>query len=95
MIIFCLLCMLFFFEMSQWGGTLSVFSVDHIGFKPEQYGLLMSISGVLIIIFQYPISRRIAWLGSRKSLFLGSVLYGLGFLSLTWVRRFYPPWGQL
>jgi len=45
MITFCLLCMLFFFEMSQWGATLSVFSVDYIGFKPEQYGLLMSISG--------------------------------------------------
>ncbi len=95
MIIFCLLCMLFFFEMSQWGATLSVFSVDHIGFKPEQYGLLMSISGVLIIIFQYPISRRIAWLGSRKSLFLGSVLYGLGFLSLTWVRSFLPAVGSI
>jgi MFS family permease len=95
MIIFCLLCLLFFFEMSQWGATLSVFSVDHIGFTPEQYGLLMSISGVLIIIFQYPISRRIAWLGSRKSLFLGSVLYGLGFLSLTWVKSFLPAVGSI
>jgi MFS family permease len=95
MIIFCLLCLLFFFEMSQWGATLSVFSVDHIGFTPEQYGLLMSISGVLIIIFQYPISRRIAWLGSRKSLFLGSVLYGLGFLSLAWVKSFLPAVGSI
>ena len=95
MIIFCLLCLLFFFEMSQWGATLSVFSVDHIGFTPEQYGLLMSISGMLIIIFQYPISRRIAWLGSRKSLFLGSVLYGLGFLSLTWVKSFLPAVGSI
>ena len=95
MIIFCLLGLLFFFEMSQWGATLSVFSVDHIGFTPEQYGLLMSISGVLIIIFQYPISRRIAWLGSRMSLFLGSVLYGLGFLSLAWVKSFLPAVGSI
>jgi MFS family permease len=94
-ITFCLLCMLFFFEMSQWGGTLSVFSVDHIGFKPEQYGLLMSISGVMIIVFQYPISRQIGRLGSRVSLFLGSVLYGLGFLSLTWVKAFLPAVGSI
>jgi len=95
MITFCLLCMLFFFEMSQWGPTLSVFSVDHIGFKPEEYGLLMSISGVMIIVFQYPISRQIGRLGSRISLFLGSVLYGLGFLSFTWVKAFLPAVGSI
>jgi len=95
MISFCLLCMLFFFEMSQWGSTLSVFSVDYIGFKPEQYGLLMSVSGIMIIVFQYPISRQIGRLGSRISLFLGSVLYGLGFLSLTWVKAFLPAVGSI
>ena len=95
LIIFCILCMLFLLEMSQWGATLSVFTVDRIGFSPEQYGLLMSISGVLIIIFQYPISRRIAWLGSRKSLFMGSLLYGLGFLSFSWVKSFIPAIGSI
>ena len=95
LIIFCVLCMLFFLEIAQWGSTLSVFTVDRIGFSPEQYGLLMSISGVLIIIFQYPISQRIEWLGSRKALFLGSFLYGMGFLSLSWVKTFVPAIGSI
>ena len=95
LIIFCLLCFLFFLEMANWGSTLSVFTVDRIGFSTEQYGLLLSVSAILIIIFQYPISRRIAWLGSRKALFLGSVLYGVGFLSISWVKSFIPAVGSI
>lgn len=95
LIIFCAVAMLFYLEMAQWGSTLSVFTVDRIGFRPEQYGLLMSISGVLIILFQYPISRRINWLGFRTALVLGSVLYGLGFLSFGWVKSFVPAIGSI
>jgi MFS family permease len=95
LIVFCLLCFLFFLEMANWGSTLSVFTVDRIGFSTEQYGLLLSVSAILIIIFQYPISRRIAWLGSRKALFLGSVLYGVGFLSISWVKSFIPAVGSI
>jgi MFS family permease len=95
LIIFCLLSMLFYLEIAQWGSTLSVFTVDRVGFPPEQYGLLMSISGVLIIIFQYPISRRINWLGQRKALLIGSFLYGAGFLSFSWVKSFMPAVGSI
>ncbi len=95
LLIFCLICMLFFLEIAQWGSTLSVFTVDRVGFTTQQYGLLMSISGLLIIVFQYPISRRIDWMGSRKALFLGSLLYGVGFLSFGWVKSFLPAVGSI
>jgi len=95
LIIFCALCMLFYLETAQWGSTLSVFTVDRIGFTTAQYGLLMSISGLLIVIFQYPISKRIEWLGFRKSLLMGSILYGAGFLSLSWVKSFIPAVGSI
>jgi MFS family permease len=88
LMIFCGLCTLFYLEIAQWGSTLSVFTVDRIGFTPAQYGLLMSISGILIVVFQYPIATRIEWLGRRWALFLGSLFYGLGFLSFTWVKSF-------
>jgi MFS family permease len=95
LLIFCMICTLFYLEIAQWGSTLSVFTVDRLGFSPEQYGLLMTLSGVLIIIFQYPVSHRIEWLGSRRALFLGSFLYGAGFLSLGWVRSFIPAAGSI
>ena len=95
LIIFCVLCSLLFLEMANWGSTLSVFTVDRIGFSPAQYGLLLSISAVLIIIFQYPVSKQINWLGSRKALLLGSILYSLGFLSMSWVKSFIPAVGAI
>jgi MFS family permease len=95
LLIFCGICMLFYLEMAQWGSTLSVFTVDRIGFTPEQYGLLMSISGLLIIIFQYPLSRWINRLGYRRTLYLGSLLYGIGFLSFSWVKSFIPAIGSI
>ena len=95
LILFCVLCALLFLEMANWGSTLSVFTVARLGFTPAQYGLLLSISAVLIIAFQYPISRRIMWLGSRKALFLGSILYSVGFLSIGWVKSFTPAVGAI
>lgn len=95
LIIFSLLSLPFFLTMAQWGSTLSVFTVERIGLSPEQYGLLMSISGILIVIFQYPISRRIDWLGTRTALILGSILYAVGFLSLSWVKAFNPAIGPI
>ncbi len=88
------LAMLFYLTMTQWGGTLSVFTVDRLGFSTAQYGLLMSISGVLIIIFQYPISHAIAP-HARKAIVLGCLFYALGFLSLTWVKAFMPAAGSI
>jgi len=95
LIIFGLISVLFFAVMAQWGSTLSVFSIERIGFSTEQYGWLMTISGLLIVVFQYPVSRRIEWLGTRKALFLGSFLYGVGFLSFSWVGTFLQATGSV
>ncbi len=95
LVTFCGLCLLFFLSMAQWGSTLSVFAVEWLGFTPERYGFLMSISGVLIVAFQYPVSRRIERLGLRRALVLGSLLYGIGFLSFGWVGGFVPAVGSI
>lgn len=92
---FCGLCLLFFLTMAQWGSTLSVFAVEHIGLSTQRYGLLMSISGALIVMLQYPVSRRIERLGLRRALVLGSLLYGIGFLSFGWVNGFVPAIGSI
>jgi MFS family permease len=95
LLVFCAICIFFYFEMGQWGSTLSIFTVDRIGFSPRQYGLLLSIASIIIVVFQYPISRRIEKLGLRTALFVGSLLYGAGFLSFAWVRSFLPAIGSI
>jgi MFS family permease len=89
LIAFCVICTLFFFQMGQWGSTLSVFSVDRVKLTTEQYGLLMSVAGLLIVIFQYPVSRSVGWMGARTALAFGSLLYAVGFLSLGWAGSFW------
>jgi MFS family permease len=93
--LFSLISILFFLTMAQWGGTLSVFSVDRIGFTTQEYGLLMSISGVIIVAFQYPISHRVTPANTRAVLVWACLFYGAGFLSLAWVRSFIPATGSI
>ncbi|HLB27606.1 MAG TPA: MFS transporter [Dehalococcoidales bacterium] len=90
LIIFSLLNVLFFLTTAQWGSTLSVFTVDRIGFSTKQYGLLLSISSVMVIIFQFAVSKRIQAGNMRRVLVLACLIYAAGFLSFGWVRAFAP-----
>ncbi len=91
---FSILALLLNLTETQMGSTLSVFWVNRIGFTAEQYGLLMSISGILIIILQYPVSHAVAQ-RLRTALVLGCLFYAFGFLSLAWVKAFVPALGSI
>lgn len=90
LIVFSLLNLVFFLTTAQWGSSLSVFTVDRLGFKKEQYGLLLSISALLVVVFQYPVSHRIQSSNLRRVLVLACLTYGAGFLSFAWVKAFLP-----
>lgn len=82
------LSLLVFLGMGQLGSTLSVFTVECIGISTAQYGLLLTTNGLLVIFFQYPVSRGINHLGKRRALILGAFLYGLGYIALSWALSF-------
>ena len=82
------LSLLVFLAMGQLISTLSVFTVDRIGFTTAQYGLLLTMNGLIVILFQYPVARGVNRLAKSSGLILGSLLYGLGYLSLGWVGSF-------
>jgi len=67
----------------------SVFVVNKLGFTAIQYGLLLTIASAFAVIFQYPVTRMVAMrLGDKNALFLGSFIFGLGYLSLGWITSF-------
>ncbi len=69
--------------------TYSVFVVNQLGFTTTQYGLLLSIASIFAVIFQYPVTRMVSIrLGDKNALFLGSFIFGLGYLSLGWITSF-------
>jgi len=87
-VIFTALSFLVFLVMGQMGSTLSIFTVDRIGFSTAQYGLLLSINGLIVIIFQYPVARGLGRLARSIALILGALLYGIGYLSMGWVGSY-------
>jgi MFS family permease len=87
-LVFMLFSFLLFVVMGQMGSTLSIFSVDRIGFSTAQYGFLLTLNGLIVIFFQYPVTRALTKLAKARALVLGSILYGFGYLSLGWITGF-------
>jgi MFS family permease len=85
---FSLIGILIFLMIAQWLSTLSVFTIDRIGFSPGQFGVLITISALTVVVFQYPVARRIERLGISRALFLGGLCYGTGFLLFSWIHSF-------
>jgi len=87
-LVFILLSLLLFIVMGQMASTLSIFAVDRIGFSFAQYGLLLTLNGLIVIFFQYPMTLALKRLAKFRALMLGSLLYAFGYLSLGWITQF-------
>jgi MFS family permease len=87
-LVFVGLSLLTFTVMGQMVGTLSIFTVDRVGFSTAQYGLLLALNGLIVIFFQYPVTLALKRLAKSRALVLGSLLYAVGYLSLGWITQF-------
>ena len=87
-LVFTMVSLLLFIVMGQMASTLSIFAVDMVGFSTAQYGLLLTLNGLIVISFQYPMTLALRWLAKFQALILGSLLYGFGYLSLGWITQF-------
>ncbi len=85
---FTALSLLVFLVMGQMISTLSVFTVDRVGFTTAQYGMLLTANGIVVAIFQYPVAVLANRMVKYKALALGSLCYALGYLLYGWVGSF-------
>jgi MFS family permease len=75
-----------FIVYTQIVNTYSVFTVNVLGFTTTAYGLLLTINATVAVLFQYPITRAVSdRIGDKNALVLGSLIFGLGYLSLSWI----------
>jgi len=77
---FVAISLLVFIVAGQLVSTLSVFTVDRLGFSEAQFGGLLTLNGLLVVALQYPLARKLARFPRRRLLAAGSALYGLGYL---------------
>lgn len=87
-VLFTGLCLLVFLCMAHLGSTLSVFTVDRLGFSTAEYGLLLTTNGLFVVFFQYPVALGISRLKKSTVLILGSFLYCIGWLYMGWTTGF-------
>jgi MFS family permease len=63
--------------------------VDKLGFTAARYGILIMIASAFAVLFQYPVTRLVTIrMGDKSALFWGSLIFGLGYLSLGWITGF-------
>ena len=86
--VFVLLNLFMFLAMGQMMSTLSIFMVDRVGFTTAAYGLLLTVNGIIVILFQYPIARNIDRFVKSRVIVMGCLLYSLGYLLYSWVGSY-------
>lgn len=80
--------LLVFIVAGQLVSTLSVFTVGRLGLSEAEFGGLLTLNGLLVVLFQYPLARAVVRFPRGRILAAGSVLYGLGYLAFGWLRAF-------
>lgn len=86
--LFISLNLILFLAMGQMMSTLSIYTVDRIGFTTAQYGMLLTINGLFVILLQYPIAQNIDRISKSRVLVLGCLLYSAGYVLFGWVGSF-------
>jgi len=83
---FLVLCgwsVLLFVVMGQFASTFAVFSTQVVGIGEPQLGILFTINGIVVVLFQWPAARLTGRIGIRWGLVLGCLLYALGYFSVS------------
>jgi predicted MFS family arabinose efflux permease len=88
LLVFTLLSLLVFLVMGQLSSTLSVYTVSLVGFSTAQFGFLLTLNGLIIVVFQYPLTMIMNRFRLYRSLVLGALLYAAGYLTMTWVGSY-------
>lgn len=74
-----------------WGhlvSPISVYTVNRIGITQSQLGLLFSINGFMVVLFQYFLTHFIPDKKELDALWIGALIYAAGYLSIGFARSF-------
>ncbi len=87
-LVFAIVSILLVLSIGHLGSTLSVFAVDRVGLTEAQYGLLLTTNGLMVVAFQYPVTRLVSRLSRSTGLVLGSLFYVAGWTAMGWISGF-------
>ncbi len=85
---FTLLALLLFVAMGQMSTTLSVYTVERAHFTDAMYGSLLTLNGLMVVVFQYPVTRALQRATKKTALILGSCFYAVGYFTMSFVGAY-------
>ncbi len=86
--VYIVITFLLLIAFGQMVSTLSVYAVDFAGFTTAQYGTLLTLNGIIVVLLQYPMA---SVTGSRtryKVLIAGSLMVCVGLITFSWVGSY-------
>lgn len=81
-LLFTVICLVLFIAWGQLIYPLAVYSVNRVGITKTQLGLLFSLNGFMVVVFQYFISNLIPIKRLLTALWIGSLIYAVGYFSV-------------
>jgi len=87
--VYCGISLVLFIVVAQLIATLSVYSVDWVGISKNQMGILYTLNGLIVVFFQFPMSKLIRKYDLSRVLFFGSLIYMLGYASVGFAGAFW------
>ncbi|MFX1279531.1 MAG: MDR family MFS transporter [Promethearchaeota archaeon] len=73
----------------QMNSTLSVFLRDEYGFSEQSFGFLLSMNALMVVLFQFWITRRISKYAPMKMMAFGAAFYAIGFALYGFISAVY------
>ncbi len=86
--IYVVITFLLLIGFGQMLSTLSVYSVDFVGFTTAQYGSLLTLNGIIVVLLQYPMAAATSNRSRYKVLVAGSLLVFVGLVIFSWVGSY-------
>jgi predicted MFS family arabinose efflux permease len=85
---YIIITFLLLIAFGQMVSTLSVYSVDFAGFTTAQYGSLLTLNGIIVVLLQYPMASITSSRPKYKVLICGSLLVFAGLITFSWVGSY-------
>ena len=73
----------------QHEGSMSLFMDRELGLDAGKFGLMFTVNTLLIIAFEIPLTLKTAHWSIRKNLYIGALLFGIGFGSMAFSHNIY------
>lgn len=81
-LVFTLICLIIFIVWGQLIFPLSIYGVNRIGITKAQLGILFSINGLLVVLFQYFITNLVPLKKQLTAIIIGSLIYAFGYFTV-------------